>query len=98
MVLTDGLPPFLGIELRGDLGRADKVAKQHRQMPSLALWNVEGFSLHANRRGALERGGALRAKPRLGNVIGSAFWAQLAERCRTLVAKSRACSVIGSAF
>ena len=37
MIPGDGLPPFLGIELGGDLGRADQIAEQHRQMPPLAL-------------------------------------------------------------
>jgi hypothetical protein len=37
MVLADNLSPFFGIEMAGYLGRADQIAKQHRQMPPLAL-------------------------------------------------------------
>ena len=36
MVLANDLAPFFGIELAGDLGRADEIAEQHRQMPPLA--------------------------------------------------------------
>jgi hypothetical protein len=36
MVLADDLAPLFGIEMAGDLGRADQIAKQHRQMPPLA--------------------------------------------------------------
>ena len=36
MIFGDDLPPLLGIEMAGYLGRADKIAKQHRQMPTLA--------------------------------------------------------------
>jgi hypothetical protein len=36
MIFDDDFAPLLGIEMAGDLGRADQIAKQHRQMPPLA--------------------------------------------------------------
>ena len=36
MVLADDFAPLLGIEMAGNLGRADEIAEKHRQMPPLA--------------------------------------------------------------
>ena len=36
MVAGDDLAPFFGVELAGNLGRADQVAEKHRQMAPLA--------------------------------------------------------------
>ena len=36
MVLADDLAPLFGIEMAGNLGRADEIAEKHRQMPPLA--------------------------------------------------------------
>jgi hypothetical protein len=60
---------LLGIELPRNRGRAHQVTEKHRQMPTLASWTFASFNLHTNWRGAVEWGGAPRAKPRLGSVI-----------------------------
>jgi len=36
MVLADDLAPLFGIQMAGDLGRADEIAEKYRQMASLA--------------------------------------------------------------
>src|SRR5260370_29493009 len=66
-------------------------------MAPVAGYGVVWFSDRANRRGCVEWRCALRAKSGLGSVFGSALGAPLAERRRTLVAKPRARSIIGSA-
>ena len=39
MILADDLSPLFGIEMAGDLGRADEVAEKYCQMPTLTLWD-----------------------------------------------------------
>ena len=48
MVLGDDLPPLLGIEMAGDLGRADQIAEKHRQMPPLAFGHFAWFAVFDN--------------------------------------------------
>ena len=47
VITRDGLSPLLGIEARGNLGRANQITKEHCQMPPLAgeatiAWLSEG--------------------------------------------------------
>ena len=78
MIPGDGLAPFLGIELRGDRGRADQVAEQHRQMPPLAATVVRSAT---GRSGAASRT-ALRIARRiwLRLVSGSRTFATIGKR------------------
>jgi hypothetical protein len=44
MVLGDDIPPLFGIEMASNLGRADQIAKEHRQMAALALRHFVSFA------------------------------------------------------
>src|ERR1700674_2749936 len=64
------LPPFLGIELRRDSGRAHEVAEQHGEMPPFARQpGVSRFRLRLDWRRVVERGRALRAESGPGWIV-----------------------------
>jgi hypothetical protein len=79
--------------MTGDLGRADEIAEQHRQMTALAAYRIVWFSDRANRRGVEERLCALRAKPGCGGILKAALLTSILERRRTLDAEFRALQV-----
>jgi hypothetical protein len=49
MITCDRLALFLRVELRGDLGRANQIAKQHRQMAPLAGSDRDGLGFFSSR-------------------------------------------------
>ena len=69
MVLVDDFAPLLGIEMAGDLGRADQIAEKNGQMPPLASWAVTCQRLRTTRRGSIEWRSALRAELSFGWVL-----------------------------
>jgi hypothetical protein len=83
MVLADDLAPLFGIEMAGNLGRADEIAEKNRQMPSLARNVVLNVLLHVllNVLARLDR------SSRSGSI----------ERCRTVVAKFRSWFIVRAA-
>ena len=89
MVLADNFTPLLGIEMAGDLGRADQIAKQHCQMPSLPSLGL-CLKDRANRRGGIEWRCALRAEPGLGWALETALVASVLEGSCAVNAEVRA--------
>ncbi len=98
LIVGVDLAPFLGVEARGNLRRADEVAEQHRQMPSLTFYLLVEF--RAGGRG-FERGQgscALRTELRLRSIFTRALGTTLVQRRRTLVAEPPVLSVFGAAL
>ena len=53
MVLGNNFPPFFRIKLRGYLGRAHQVAKQHRKMASLSAQTLMWLGVRLNRSASI---------------------------------------------
>jgi len=90
LIARHRLTPFFGIELSGDLSRANQVAEEHRQMAPLACGTaLAWFSLRTNRRGTVERRRALRAEFGFGWVLETALLTSALKRRRALDAELR---------
>jgi hypothetical protein len=106
MVLADDFAPLLEIEMAGDLGRSNEIAKKHRQMPSLSSDIVLGVLLNVwarlNRRGprsrSIERRSAVVTKLGSGFVVCAAARTFFHYRRSASDAKLRSFGIFRRAF
>jgi hypothetical protein len=102
MVLADDLPPLFGIEMAGNLGRADEFAEQYCQMAAFSCgyttFNSDGciriiLCVRSIRR--LRYGGATVAtEARLRRILTATLWAANTERNTATNAELLAYSIL----
>jgi hypothetical protein len=83
LVLRDDIAPLLGIEVRAELGRADEVAEEHRQLAPLADFGGAGCRLYqfSWSRGLAEGCATLAAELRLGLQLVATARTQAGQGC-----------------
>jgi hypothetical protein len=99
MICGDDLAQILGVEARGERGRADQVAKHHRQLPAFGAISAKGCG-HDSRRpsGDLpDRLAAAATEPGGGLILKAAGWAGRRQWRAALGAKAPCRRVFGHA-